>query len=63
MSRMLYNQAKTNVMGHRSSLSKVFCKKGVLKSFAKFTGKYLRPSLFFDRVVGLSPVTLLKKRL
>ena len=26
---------------HRSSLPEVFCKKGVLKNFAKFTGKHL----------------------
>ena len=36
----------------------VFCKKGVLRNFAKFTGKYLCESLFFNR-----PATLLKKRL
>ena len=40
----------------------VFCKKGVLKYFAKFTGKHLCQSLFFNNVAGLRPVTLLKKR-
>ena len=30
----------------RSSCPEVFCKKGVLKIFAKFTGKHLRWSLF-----------------
>ena len=30
----------------RSSLPEVFCKKGVLKDFAKFTGKHLCQSLF-----------------
>ena len=29
---------------NRSRRLKVFCKKGVLKTFAKFTGKYLRPA-------------------
>ena len=29
-------------------------KEGVLKSFAKFTGKHLRQSLFFNKVAGLS---------
>ena len=29
----------------------MFCKKGVLKNFVKFTGKQLRQSLFFDKVV------------
>ena len=32
---------------NRSSRPKMFCKKGVLKNFAKFTGKYLYQSLFF----------------
>ena len=33
----------------------VFYKKGVLKNSAKFTGKYLRQSLSFNKVVWLSP--------
>ena len=41
----------------------VFCKKGVLKNFTKFTGKYLCQSLFFNKVACLRPATLLKKRL
>ena len=36
---------------------------GVLKNFAKFTGKHLCQSLFFNKVTGLRPSTLLKKRL
>ena len=36
---------------------------GVLKNFAKFTKKHLRQSLFLNKVAGLSPATLLKKRL
>ena len=36
----------------------MFCKKGVLRNFIKFTGKYL--CLF---IAGLRPSTLLKKRL
>ena len=47
----------------RSSRPDVFCKKGVLRNFAKFTGKHLCQSLFFNKVAGLSPATLLKKRL
>ena len=43
--------------------SEVFYKKGILKIFAKFTGKHLRQSLFFNKVGDLSLVTLLKKRL
>ena len=41
----------------------VLCKKGVLSNFAKFTGKHMSPSLFFNKVAGLRPATLLKKRL
>ena len=37
----------------RSSRPEVFCKKGVLKHFAKFTGKHLCHSLFFNKVPGL----------
>ena len=37
-------------------------KKGVLRNFTKFTGKHLCQSLFFNKVAGLSPATLLKKR-
>ena len=47
----------------RSSRPKVFCKEGVLRNFAKFTGKPLSQSLFFNNVAGLRPATLLKKRL
>ena len=38
-------------------------KKGVLRNFTKFTGKYMCQSLFFNKVAGLGPVTLFKKRL
>ena len=34
----------------RSNHPEVFCKKCVLKDFAKFTGKYLPQSLFFNKV-------------
>ena len=47
----------------RSSRPKVFCKKGVLRNFTKFTGKHLCQSLFFNNVAGLRPATLLKKGL
>ena len=40
-----------------------FCKKGVLKNFAKFTGKHLCQSLFFNKVSGLRLANLLEKRL
>ena len=38
---------------YRSNRPEVFCKKGVLKNFAKFTGKHLCQSLFFNKVAGL----------
>ena len=40
----------------------LFCNKGVLRNFAKFTGKHLYQSIFFDKVAGIRPATLLKKR-
>ena len=41
----------------------VLCKEGVFRNFAKFTGKHLRQSLFLNKVAGLRPATLLKKRI
>ena len=38
-------------------------RKRVLRNFAKFTGKHLCQSFFFNKVAGLRPATLLKKRL
>ena len=35
----------------------------VLRNFTKFTGKQMGQSLFFNKVTGLRPATLLKKRL
>ena len=37
--------------------------KGVLRNFSKFTGKHLCQSLFFNKVAGLGPATLLKQKL
>ena len=37
-------------------------KKGFLRNFANLTGKHLCQSLFFDKVAGLRPATLLKER-
>ena len=47
----------------RSSHQRCSIKKSVLRNFVKFTGKHLCQSLFFDKVAGLRPATLLKKRL
>ena len=36
--------------------------KGILKNLAKFTGKHLCRSLFLNKVAGLNPAFLLKRR-
>ena len=48
----------TNKSSHSYSIEK-----GVLKHFVKFTGKQLYQRSLFNKVVGLSPATLLKRRL
>ena len=52
-----------SVNNRSSSRPEVFCKKGILRNFAKFTGKHLCRTLFFNIVAGLRPATLLKVRL
>ena len=47
----------------RSSRPEVFCKNGIHRNFAKFTGKHTCQSLFFNKVADLRPATLLKKRI
>ena len=49
----------------RSSHPEVLCRKGALRNFAKFTGKHLSQSLFFNKVAGLRPKVciFIKKRL
>ena len=39
----------------RSSRPEVFCKKDVLRNFAKLTEKHLCQSLFFNKGAGLRP--------
>ena len=48
---------------YRTSHQRYFVRKGVFRNFTKFTGKHLCQSLFFNKVAGLRPPTLLKKRL
>ena len=45
----------TSCFIYRSSRPEVFCKKGVLRNFAKFTGKHLCQRLFLNNVAGLRP--------
>ena len=40
---------------NRSSRPEEFCKKGVIRNFAKFTEKYMCQSLFLNNVAGLRP--------
>ena len=47
----------------KSSHKRYAIKKDVLRNFAKFTGKHLCQSLFFNEVAGLRPETLSKKKL
>ena len=47
----------------QKQLLEVIYKKSVLKNFAKLTGKHVCQNLFFNKVAGLTPATLLKKRL
>ena len=41
----------------------MFVRQGALRNFAKFIGKHLSQSLFFNKVVDLRPAALFKKRL
>ena len=62
-SKFVIIQAMMNFDVYRRSHPGVFCKKRVLKNFAKFMGKHLCQRLFFNKVAGLKPVILLKKSL
>ena len=48
------------MMTLRSSRPEVFCKNGVFRNFAKFTGKHLCQSFFFNKVAGLKPAKFLR---
>ena len=41
----------------------MFFEVAILKDFAKFTRKHLCQSLIFNKIAGLRPATLLKKKL
>ena len=47
----------------KSSHQRCSMKQGVLRNFTKFTGKYLCQNIIVNKVAGLRPATLLKKRL
>ena len=48
---------------YRGSHQRCSVKKGVLRNFAKFKGKHLSQSFFFNKVARFRPATLLIKRL
>ena len=52
---------KNNWYNNRNSYRECSVKNVALRNFAKFTGKHLCQSLFFDKVAGLKPATLLKR--
>ena len=49
--------------GSEAATGDILLRKGVLRNFAKFTGKHHRQNLYFNKVADLRPATLLKKRL
>ena len=55
--------AITIQMTTRSSHQKCSARKDVLRNFSKFTRKHLCQVLFYKKVAGLEPATLLKMRL
>ena len=50
-----------NQWHHRSCRLEVFCRKGIVRNFAKFTGKHLHQILFLKKVADVRPATLLKR--
>ena len=51
--RHVFEFASFDCPKKRSIRPEVFCKKGFLRNFAKFTGKHLCQSLFFNKVADL----------
>ena len=58
-----YGKPKPQLFSKQKQPPEVFYKKDGVKNFVKFALKHLCQSLFFNKVAGLRPVTLLKKRL
>ena len=48
---------------NKSSCPELACKKDAPENSTKYTGKHFCQSLFFNKVAGLKPATLLKERL
>ena len=62
MGKYTVQSGKWSAIRYQSETNR-FCKKGVLKDIAKFTGEQLHQRLFSNKVAGLRPATLFKKRL
>ena len=58
----VFHQKKNRIPFSRSSHQRCSVRK-VLRNFAKFTGKHLCHSLFFNKAAGQRPATLLEKTL
>ena len=63
LSPVISPEIHSQMVKFRSSHRWCSAKKGDLKNFAIFTGKHLCRSFFFNKVAGLRPASLLKKRL
>ena len=59
----LYKMLSILLRNKWSSHQRCSVRKGVLRNFVNFTGKHLWQSLFFNKIAGPRPATLLKKRL
>ena len=58
----VFREYRKRTVKNKSSHQRCSLKKVVLRNLTKFTGKHLCQGLFFDKVAGLRPATLLKKR-
>ena len=43
----------SNILSYQKQPPEVFCKKGILENFAKFTRKHLCQSMLFNKIAGL----------
>ena len=55
-----YNETQRSTGFVQKQLPEVFCKKGVFKNLANFTGKHLCWSLFLIKLLQIGPESLLK---
>ena len=60
---MLQQDTNLDIHNIQKQPPEMFYVKGVLRNFHKTFRKHLCQSLFFNKVVGIRPDTLLKKRL